>query len=1003
MHRAPRTRRAGLAVFSALVVLGTLAVVPGAPPAGAFGTSQPAPIPSISAGGYMSCGVKADGTAACWGENGVPSNDVANVHPGGAATPPAGVTFLEVNSGYATGCGVKTDRTLACWGSGRFEKLIRVPTGQFKHVVPGQNYICALRTDDSIVCWGGDDTTVDPEQKVIRDVPSGQFSQLTVGSRHACALRADGSVRCWGHNSGANGVEGQTNVPGGNDTPGLYKSVNAGNFTSCALRADDTPVCWGRNQGAQQTYPRDAAGNPLAFTQLSTGFAHVCGLRADNTVVCWGRNSEGQSSPVPAGTYTQVTAGTFHTCAMPVSGAPARCWGNNMSGRVQPNMRSVQPHPAYVGVPYSTQFSMNPSPLTGAGAAVAVSPAPTFSLVEGGLPDGLAFSPSGVISGTPTTAGSSVIKVAASNGLSPSDCSKTSSAGDSMFCTPGDTSSLATATRAFTINVGAQAPAPGALGGRVTSSAGGAAVSGATVSAAYSDGTPVAQATADGGGSYAFASLPAGDYNLTAAGEGFNTQTKPATVSSGTTATVDFALTTRLTRPAIVGVSSNHWLTVSDGVFVEWSEQFDMTAAAGRGYSVHSQADCSGPAIATGFNGNWMGERPNSTTPVLPSRVRDVEMSGYENVVPGTTYYLRVAPGTEVGASTLNSNELICQSFRAELRPLDRSAVTGKVTSEAGGAPIAGATVTATRTVRKPGTVAGQATANASGDYRVDQNLLPPSNCPICGYNSSYDVAASAPGYATKTGSATTTFTASGPSAGSSTATVNLVLNALPVAAADTYDHNGSDTALVVSAAGVLANDTDAESNPLTAAVVNGPTNGTLTVDPGGSFAYQPDEDFVGTDSFTYRASDATGGSAPATVTITVGAGCRGLPATITGTSGNDRLTGTGGDDVIAGLGGNDAIKGAGGNDVVCGGSGRDSLSAGAGDDYADGGSGDDNLRGDVGDDTLIGGAGADSVIGEAGNDTLSGGAGSPDTCNGGGGVDALAPGHGCEKATSVA
>lgn len=628
----------------------------------------------------MSCGVQVDRTAACWGENGVPSNDVANLHPGGAATPPAGVTFLEVNAGYATGCGVKTDQTLACWGSGRFEKLLRVPTGTFKQVVPGLNYICALRTDDTVVCWGGDDLSIDPDQKVIRDVPSGQFSQITLGIRHACALRTNGSIKCWGHNSGLNGSEGQTNVPGGNDTPGLYKYVNAGNFTTCALKTGDTPVCWGRNQGGQQTYPKDGNLNDLTFTQISTGFAHVCGLRPDNTAVCWGRNSEGQASPVPAGTYTQVTAGTFQTCAMPVSGPPARCWGNNMSGRVQPNMSSVQPHQAYVGIPYSTKFTMNPSPLSGAGTVAALAPAPTFSLIAGSLPAGLTFSPDGSVSGTPSTAGSYAIKVAASNGLSPPDCSKTSSPGDSMFCTPGDTASLATATRAFTINVSTDVPPPGSAAGRVTSSANSAAIGGATVSAAYSDGTPVAQATTDGGGNYSFPSLPVGDYNFTATSPGFTTQVKPAVVTSGGANTVDFALTPRLTRPAIVSVWSNHWQTVTDGLFVEWSEQFDMTAAAGRGYSVHAAPDCTDPAIATGSTGNWMAERPNGTPPALPSRIRDVEMTGFANVVPGNTYYLRVAPNTEVGATTLQYNVLICQSFRAELRPLDRSAVIGKVT-----------------------------------------------------------------------------------------------------------------------------------------------------------------------------------------------------------------------------------------------------------------------------------------------------------------------------------
>ena len=46
--------------------------------------------------------------------------------------------------------------------------------------------------------------------------------------------------------------------------------------------------------------------------------------------------------------------------------------------------------------------------------------------------------------------------------------------------------------------------------------------------------------------------------------------------------------------------------------------------------------------------------------------------------------------------------------------------------------------------------------------------------------------------------------------------------------------------------------------------------NGTLTLNPDGAFAYTPAANFNGPDSFTYRASDGSAQSSPATVTITV-------------------------------------------------------------------------------------------------------------------------------------
>ena len=67
----------------------------------------------------------------------------------------------------------------------------------------------------------------------------------------------------------------------------------------------------------------------------------------------------------------------------------------------------------------------------------------------------------------------------------------------------------------------------------------------------------------------------------------------------------------------------------------------------------------------------------------------------------------------------------------------------------------------------------------------------------------------------------------------------------------------------------MLANDTDADGNPLTAVLVTGPANGSLTLNPDGSFTYTPNPTFTGTDTFTYTAYDGTTTGNIATVTIT--------------------------------------------------------------------------------------------------------------------------------------
>jgi cysteine-rich repeat protein/VCBS repeat-containing protein len=89
-----------------------------------------------------------------------------------------------------------------------------------------------------------------------------------------------------------------------------------------------------------------------------------------------------------------------------------------------------------------------------------------------------------------------------------------------------------------------------------------------------------------------------------------------------------------------------------------------------------------------------------------------------------------------------------------------------------------------------------------------------------------------------------------------------------------TVDDTGSvdeDLALNVVAPGVLANDTDAETDAFTAVLVDDVSNGSLTLNADGSYDYTPNADFNGQDSFTYLANDGQDSNI-ATVVITVNA-----------------------------------------------------------------------------------------------------------------------------------
>lgn len=97
----------------------------------------------------------------------------------------------------------------------------------------------------------------------------------------------------------------------------------------------------------------------------------------------------------------------------------------------------------------------------------------------------------------------------------------------------------------------------------------------------------------------------------------------------------------------------------------------------------------------------------------------------------------------------------------------------------------------------------------------------------------------------------------------------DVVANIAPSAAPDTYTLM-EDAILSVGASGVLANDTDANGDPLSAVLISGPSHGTVTLNADGSFIYIPAANYHGGDSFTYQASDSLALSPTRTVSFTV-------------------------------------------------------------------------------------------------------------------------------------
>ncbi len=122
------------------------------------------------------------------------------------------------------------------------------------------------------------------------------------------------------------------------------------------------------------------------------------------------------------------------------------------------------------------------------------------------------------------------------------------------------------------------------------------------------------------------------------------------------------------------------------------------------------------------------------------------------------------------------------------------------------------------------------------------------------------------------TGTVTFTYTVTDGTAVSAPATVTMTItpvNDAPVAASDSYT-TVEDTVLTVPAPGLLANDRDADGDALSAVLVDGVPHGVLEMSASGAFTYTPSLNFTGLVTFTYRVTDGTASSAPATVSITV-------------------------------------------------------------------------------------------------------------------------------------
>jgi alpha-tubulin suppressor-like RCC1 family protein len=254
------------------------------------------------------------------------------------------VRFMSIGAGSARTCGGADDGRLYCWGS---------------------NYQGELGSC-GVTC----------RQPVPVATPAGGFTSLALGQSHSCGV-AGGQGICWGSNYV--GELGRGNRSSALETPGVvtgalnFSSIVNGSQFSCGLDQAGTAWCWGSGRDGRLAngdvfgcagstslcveYPTSIPG--VTFTTITAGDRHACALDASGTVFCWGDGRIGQlgipdtlapgcllvlgqvidgCSNVPVAvrttqTFTALSSGQYHTCGLTTGGA-VYCWGINDLGEL---------------------------------------------------------------------------------------------------------------------------------------------------------------------------------------------------------------------------------------------------------------------------------------------------------------------------------------------------------------------------------------------------------------------------------------------------------------------------------------------------------------------------------------------------------------------------------------------------------------------------------------------------------------------------------------------
>jgi alpha-tubulin suppressor-like RCC1 family protein len=281
-------------------------------------------------------------------------------------------------AGRASSCLLHPTGRVLCWGDnsegqlgdgtvGGARGVPGLAVGSFgtQFLAMGAAHACAVDAAGPLVCWGANDAGQGGRAGASSGMPAPVAGPVTgvqglaAGERHTCAITSGGTY-CWGDN--ASGQLGGGTAGGSTSTPVLVRGSHAfrelagGGAHTCALDAAGSAWCWGSNArgqlgvgvigGARDTAVAVSGG--LTFTAITAGANHTCAIGLDGYAYCWGANDLGQlGTNAPAGdsgspvatllfnpAASTIAAGADHTCAVSGTGVNwVDCWGDGSYGQ----------------------------------------------------------------------------------------------------------------------------------------------------------------------------------------------------------------------------------------------------------------------------------------------------------------------------------------------------------------------------------------------------------------------------------------------------------------------------------------------------------------------------------------------------------------------------------------------------------------------------------------------------------------------------------------------